>query len=296
MISRLIHFALGLGILGLGLSGLRLFDWIDTPVGAQVLAQRSTQSPAPVPSPQNPLLQNPPQPPPPPPTPPPNSTRSGGSLGTSSSCVNPVQTNTQTSTQTTAQTEAQSPAQTLVALVPIENPVLTTSEYPTFLFYVPYGSKQVKFGEFSILVGSSETTRLYRSRFTLPETPGIVSISLPLASNAAIAKDLFYHWYFKLYCQENTSSRADLEVNGWIKRVDLPDAQVNEQMHPTSLATPSVAMPMAWYDTLSDLADRLRTSPQDNALKNRWRALLALIKAEDLADKPLVGSVHLLEN
>ena len=168
--------------------------------------------------------------------------------------------------------------------MPIENPVLTTSAHPTFFFYVPYGSKQVGFGEFSILVGSAETTRLYRTRFTLPEAPGIVSISLP-SNSEAIAKDVFYHWYFKLYCQGNTSSRADLEVNGWVKRVDPIAAQSHE-----------TAMPVAWYDAIADLGDRLRTSPQDTALKNRWRALLTLIHAENLAEKPLVGSVHPMEN
>ncbi len=247
---RLIRFTLGLGILGLALLG-----GISFPSVAQTVVQRSS----------------PPLPPPPPSTPPPNSTRSGGSLGASSTCVN------------SAQTDVQTDSQTLIALVPIENPVLTTSAHPTFLFYVPYGSKQVKFGEFSVLTGSAETTRLYRTRFTLPETPGIVSISLP-SNSEAIAKDVFYHWYFKLYCQENTSSRADLEVNGWVKRVEPIAAQSDQ-----------TAMPVVWYDTIADLADRLRTSPQDSALKNRWRALLTLIRAEDLAEKPFVGSVHPLE-
>jgi Domain of Unknown Function (DUF928) len=242
---RLIHFTLGLGLLG-------VLGGVNVPIVAQTTAPRSSQ----------------PLPPPPPSTPPPNSTRSGGSLGASSTCDNPTQTD--------------SPR--LIALVPIENPVLTTSAHPTFLFYVPYGSKQVKFGEFSILTGSAETTRLYRTRFTLPETPGVVSISLP-SDSEAIAKDVFYHWYFKLYCQENTSSRADLEVNGWVKRVE----PIAAQSHQT-------AMPVAWYDAIADLGDRLRTSPQDTALKNRWRALLTLIHTEDLADKPLVGSVHPLEN
>ena len=242
---RLIRFTLGLGLLG-------MLGGVNFPVVAQTAAPRSAQ----------------PLPPPPPSTPPPNSTRSGGSLGHSSTCGNPTQTG----------------SQPLVALIPIENPVLTTSAHPTFLFYVPYGSKQVQFGEFSILVGAAETTRFYRMRFALPETPGIVSISLP-SDSEAIAKDEFYHWYFKLYCQGNTSARADLEVNGWVKRVDPIAAQSNQ-----------TAMPAAWYDAIADLSDRLRTSPQDSELKNRWRALLTMIHAEDLAEKPLVGSVHPLEN
>ena len=200
----------------------------------------------------------------PPSTPPPNGTRSGGSLGGSDACGNV--------------------GKPLVAMIPIENPVFTTSAHPTLLVYVPYDSGQVSFGEFSVLVGVQETTRLYHTRFTLPTKPGIVSISLPNLPTTALQKDVFYHWYFKLYCQSNFTSKADLGVDGWVKRVALTSTQ-----QPTNAATPVI-----WYDALSDLADRLQTSPQNNELKVRWRALLELIHAADLASEPLVGSVTLL--
>ncbi|HEY9640933.1 MAG TPA: DUF928 domain-containing protein, partial [Coleofasciculaceae cyanobacterium] len=132
----------------------------------------------------------------PPSTPPPNGTRGGGSLSGSTDCG--------------------TTAKPLIALIPVENPVLTTSAHPTLLVYVPYGSSQVGFGEFSVLVGLQETTRLYHARFTLPATPGIVRISLPNSPDYALQENLFYHWYFKLYCQGNTSSRADLGVDGWV--------------------------------------------------------------------------------
>lgn len=199
------------------------------------------------------------QPPPPPPTPPLNTTRSGGSLSASNTC--------------------NSTNEPVIALVPVKNPVLTASEYPTFLFYIPYGSKDVSFGEFSILTWPNETTRLYRTRFTLPETPGIVSISLPALPKYALAENVSYHWYFKLYCKGSTSSNTDIKVDGWVQRVKLNAA----------------ASPEIWYDALAQLGDRLRTSPQDSELRNRWRSLLKSIGSEDLAKEPLIGPVQVLQ-
>jgi internalin A len=170
----------------------------------------------------------------------------------------------------------------LTALVPVKNPVLTTREHPTFLFYVPYASDDVRFGEFSLLVGSEEKTRLYKTRFTLPQTPGIVSITLPSAPEYALEEGQYYHWYFELYCQSNTSSQPDVDVNGWVQRVVL----TLERERQINAATPDV-----WYDASANLAQSLRASPQDARLKNDWLNLLKASGSEDLAQEPFVGSV-----
>lgn len=203
------------------------------------------------------------RPPAPPTTPPPNATRSGGSLSGSAGC-NGVN-------------------QPLLALVPTENPVLTASAYPTFLFYVPYRSSDVRYGEFSVLAGLDESQRVYRVRFVLPENPGVVSVSLPASASAAIAQDVPHHWYFKLYCQNSRSTTADLSVDGWVQRV----AETPERDRQINAATPEI-----WYDSLAQLSDRLRQSPQDRTLRDRWRALLSTIELETLAQEPLVGSVR----
>jgi hypothetical protein len=150
------------------------------------------------------------------------------------------------------------------------------------LFYVPYASDDVRFGEFSLLVGPEEKQKLYKTRFTLPQTPGIVSITLPSAPEYALEEGQYYHWYFTLYCQSNTSSQPDVDVNGWVQRVALTperDRQINA-------ATPDV-----WYDASANLAQSLRASPQDAKLKNDWLNLLKSIGLEDLAQEPLVGPV-----
>jgi Domain of Unknown Function (DUF928) len=202
----------------------------------------------------------------PPPTPPLNRTRSGGSLGVFDAC-----------NHSTAP---------LLALVPVENPVLTTAEFPTLLFYVPYGSADIRRGEFSVLVGLDEMAQLHRLQFTLPATPGIVSISLPRSPDYALQEGVFYHWYFKLYCNDNTTSRADFEVNGWIQRAAITP----EREQQINTATPDI-----WYDSLARLSDRLRTSPQNSELQDRWYNLLNFIHLEELTQEPLLGAVTLVE-
>jgi hypothetical protein len=170
----------------------------------------------------------------------------------------------------------------LTALIPVKNPVLTTREHPTFLFYVPYTSDDVRVGEFSLVVGLEEKTRLYKTRFTLPQTPGIVSITLPSAPEYALEEGQYYHWYLKLYCQTNTSSQASVDVNGWVQRVAL---------NPERERQIKAAAPDVWYDALANLALSLRASPQDARLRNDWANLLKSIGSEDLAQEPLVGPV-----
>lgn len=201
-------------------------------------------------------------PPPPPRTPPPNQRKPGGGLDP----ANP---------------ECKSTSKPLTALVPVKNPVLTTSAHPTFLFYVPHTSDDIRQGEFSLLTWPDEKTRIYKIRFTLPQTPGIVSITLPPVPDYALEAGKSYHWYFQLYCQTNTSSQPDLDVNGWVQRV-TPTPEQNLQINPAS---------DIWYDVSAHLADRLRASPQDATLRNQWVNLLQLIDSEDLAQEPFVGPV-----
>jgi hypothetical protein len=175
-----------------------------------------------------------------------------------------------------------STTRSLAALIPVKNPALTTREHPTFLFYVPYASDGIRVGEFSLLVGLQEKTRLYKTRFTLPQAPGIVSITLPSAPEYALEEGQYYHWYFKLYCQPNTSFQPDVDINSWVQRVALTP----ERERQIKAAAPDV-----WYDASANLAQNLRVSPQDARLRKDWLNLLKSIGLEYLAQEPLVGSV-----
>ncbi|MBD2088835.1 DUF928 domain-containing protein [Microcoleus sp. FACHB-1515] len=201
------------------------------------------------------------RPPNPPPSPPPNDTRPGGGLSPQDSSCNPLNRSMQ-------------------ALIPVTNPVLTTTNSPTFLFYIPFAADQVQFGEFTLLAWPGEEQRLHQIRFTLPQTPGIVSISLP--PQTELQEGNSYRWYFQLYCQDGTGTQPDLTVNGMVERVALtPDRE--RQIRD---ATPDI-----WYDALAQVAGQLQASPQDAQLREKWRSLLQTIDAEDLAQEAIVGSI-----
>ncbi|XZF63194.1 MAG: DUF928 domain-containing protein [Gloeotrichia echinulata DVL01] len=168
----------------------------------------------------------------------------------------------------------------LTALIPLNpNPALTTSAYPTFLFYVPYESNNIRIGEFSVLDWPDEETQRYETSFTLPRTPGIVSISIPSSLQYDFKINQIYHWYFQLYCNESTRSE---DVNGFVERVTLT-SDIERQI---STSTSGI-----WYDDLAKLAERLRVSPQDPTLRNRWTQLLNSINSKHLAEEKLVGPV-----
>ena len=208
------------------------------------------------------------QPPPPPNAPPPNGTRPGGGL------------------------EPENPAcsalnDDLHALIPIENPVLTATAYPTILFYVPFGAEEVEHGEFSLLLWPAEETRLYRTRFQLPESPGVVSVTIPEIPTNALAEGQIYRWYFQLYCTGGDGTQPDLTLHGAIQRV----ASTPERSQQIQMGSPDI-----WYDALAYVANSLQTSPQDNQLRNQWQDLLALIEAETVKDAAFVGPVLPLED
>lgn len=206
-------------------------------------------------------------PPPPPRTPPPNRRKPGGGLDPVASSCN-------------------STSKPLIALIPIENPVLTASEHPTFLFYVPYTSGEVSRGEFSLLVWPDEKTRLYKTSFALPQTPGIVSITLPPLPEYALKEGQHYRWYFKLYCKGNASHQPDMDLNGGVLRVTATPGQ-GRSNDPTALVIS--------YDAIANLAESIHASPQNTTLRNNWVNLLKAIGLEDLAREPMAGSVIPLE-
>lgn len=171
--------------------------------------------------------------------------------------------------------------QPLTALIPQNNLGLTTSARPTFWFYIPYIREDIKRGEFAILT-LDEKTVIYEKTFQLSETPGIVSISVPLSSESALEENKVYRWFLRIYCHKSRNYRADLVVDGSVKRVPIT-AETERSIN--------AASPDIWYDSLTRLGDLLSTSPQDEKLKNDWNKLLESIGRKELINEPLVGPV-----
>ena len=237
------------------ISSLLLGSW--TFPAQTSLAQLTTQTP---------VSQQPPEPPS---TPlPPNRTTPGGGL-------NPLESSCHAFNED------------LRALIPVDNPVLTTAAHPTFLFFNPFEADQVEYGEFSLLLWPGEQERHYSVRFTLPESPGIVSVTIPSLPDNALAEGQLYRWYFQLHCSDNTSLQPDLTVIGSVQRVALTPERI-QQIQSIS--------PEVWYDTLARVAEQLQSSPQDSQLQESWSTLLQSINASELTNATFSGSVITLEN
>ena len=165
------------------------------------------------------------------------------------------------------------PHSSLTALIPINNPVLTTQSHPSFLFYIPDPASAIAYGEFSLFT-AEEKTRVYTTKINLQNTPGIIKIDLPNTEQNALAEQP-YHWYFKVYCQNTLNSALLLDVDGWIERVPLT---------PSRAAQIETASPEIWYDALATTAQNLLSQPEDMAVRDRWLKLLQFINREYLVD------------
>lgn len=177
----------------------------------------------------------------------------------------------------------------LTALMPATNLGSSVEAHPTLWFYVPYKSDQVGEGEFSLQ--DEQNNDVYRTNFTLPETPGIVGFSL--ASAAPLEVNKKYQWYVKLYCSGQKSS-APVFIRGWVERVALKP-ELERQLQTASTPRDRIALYAQngiWYTALSELAKLRRGEPQNATLNNDWANLLREVGLENLVQKPISGEVN----
>lgn len=174
--------------------------------------------------------------------------------------------------------------QALTALTPASVHGVTLSEKPTFWFYMPYTSEEVASGEFSILTWDEEQ-RVYETAFELPDTAGLVSITLPDSEEFNLQEDVPYHWYVNLNCDSNTDSKSELKIDGWVQRI----AHTPERRQQVSSTSPDI-----WYDAVAQLAAQLQDPALETAvLRQTWTELLESVDLGDLAPAPIVGPVRL---
>ena len=176
--------------------------------------------------------------------------------------------------------------QELTVLTPENVHGFTLSAQPTFWFYVPYTSEELQVGEFSILTWDEEE-QIYATSFTLPETPGFVSISLPTSGEVNLEEGQPYHWYVNVYCTAGVGADADLRLDGWVQ----PLARTPEREQQVSNATTDI-----WYDSVDHLAGKLQSQSADSlASRQAWTDLLESVGLGDLSQAPFVGPVNVVE-
>lgn len=169
----------------------------------------------------------------------------------------------------------------LVALVPVYEPQtselvfgVTTVEHPTFWFYLPYQAATT--GTFQLRDENSQT--IYESQLALPQTPGVIRLTLPNKS-PALAVGKLYHWYFKVSCGTGTDF-----VDGWIQR-NLVSANLQKQLEQ---ATPLERSRLyadngIWFEALAAAGELRRTNPNSQ----EWTTLLKTIGLAEIASESI---------
>ena len=170
----------------------------------------------------------------------------------------------------------------LKALVPVysnSDLVLgtTIAEYPTFWFYVPY--KPPFSGKF--VLQDKDRKLVYQTNVTLPQTPGVVSLSLSrVVAPLEIGKR--YHWFLKIYCK---AQQPPAFVEGWIQRNSLNPVLKSqlEKATPRERAALYAANGI-WFEALSTAGVLRRRDPKDTS----WAALLRAVGLNDLVNEPII--------
>ncbi|OKH32651.1 hypothetical protein NIES2119_25555 [[Phormidium ambiguum] IAM M-71] len=178
----------------------------------------------------------------------------------------------------------------LTALIPSSNLGSFVEAHPTLWFYIPYKSSEVTTAEFSLQ--DEQNNDVYRTNFTLPNTPGTVSLSLAQAPPLEINKK--YQWYVKVYCSQQKLS-APVFIRGWVERVALKP-ELAKQLQTATTPRERVAFYAQngiWYSALTELAKLRIAQPQNATVNNDWASLLRDVGLENLVQKPVAGEVNL---
>ena len=177
----------------------------------------------------------------------------------------------------------------LTAIVANQGQDFTVAEYPTFLFYIPYTSKQISEIEFLIL-NETQTKTIYHSSIKLIDQPGIIKLKLPPETLNSLQVNNTYHWRFNLDCQPDNTIAPDLVLKGWIRRVSL-NSEVENQLKLAKSQEYLVYQNYSiWYDAIAHLARLHFTNPEDDRLTQAWNDILKSIKLDWVIYEPLVDS------
>jgi|GEM_PF-1533365 hypothetical protein len=186
----------------------------------------------------------------------------------------------------------------LTALIPQPDQAwgLTTQEYPTYWFYIPYTADQIHSIRFDLwkISEKSKREKIYSSNLNLSNIPGIVSIN-PRPPEAAIvlsneAEENIYEWILIVNCDDPDTPGGGNQrrVEGTIVRYNLPELD-STALDFSSLKTAQLfAEKGIWYDALTIIGNLRRQSDSDE-LKKAWQQLLESesVQLEDITDQPI---------
>lgn len=163
---------------------------------------------------------------------------------------------------------------------------LTTSEHPTFWFYVPYLPKNLNSVKFVILDEKNNSLTKEPIPITLFNTPGVIRVNVP-KTEKPLEIGQYYHWYFLIDCNPQNNSE-DIAVEGLVQRI-VPN---DELTHRLKTATPRQRVALyaqagIWQDALTTLGELRTRQRQDASLATDWKDLLESVGLENISTEAI---------
>jgi len=184
----------------------------------------------------------------------------------------------------------------LIALVPptqnalnaVPNPDVvnalgqTIESSPVFWFYVPPLPASIRQVEFRLLNENKDNILMQPVSIDLPETPGIVGLSLP-PTTEPLRLNQKYQWAVSILCDSNNPSNNPT-VEAWIGRVD-PGMVLRDRFQQATDAERLrlYAENGFWHETLTLLAQLRRNNLGDRALAEVWTQLLNDVDLDNIS-------------
>ncbi|AUB34441.1 LysM repeat [Nostoc flagelliforme CCNUN1] len=166
---------------------------------------------------------------------------------------------------------------------------LTTSERPTFWFYVPY-TQDLANSSAKFILQDSAGTNIYEDAIALPPEPSVIGVSIPKnATSLEVGKT--YRWYLIVSCKQQTAS-VPVYVEGDIQRINL-DSRVMQQLEAADDPRQKIviyAKEGIWFDALTMLAQIRVSNPNDASVKEDWQSLLQSVNLGNISTAPLLNS------
>ena len=190
----------------------------------------------------------------------------------------------------------------------------TIDRHPSFWVYVPYTSKEIGQGEFTL---QEDDNDLYRAKVSLPkQIPGIVEIKLPKTSEPLkVGKE--YRWYFELDCTQQKKQFDNDLTNGHSQRpkpflgdrvtsyatltgtvcLIEPPKQFDRDLSATKNPLEQIkvfAKYGIWHNTIAQLIELRNQEPHNFNYQKQWQNLLSQpeVNREQITNEFFAGEAN----
>ena len=162
------------------------------------------------------------------------------------------------------------PTQSLVSMTPRNLLGKTAQAHPAFWFSLPKtpSAKSISFHLFN-----ASDALVYSTQIEQIAVSGLSKVALP-ETVPALKVGENYRWVFGIRC-DNNSDTSSLEVQGWVRRVELSSA-LRAQIASASLLEQAYLYEEAglWHEQIETLAELRDRSPESLNAQLKWAALV----------------------